>query len=59
MCIWCEFAGKYLVYFDSDSQQAAGSPVGQYGSRNKMSDREDENDDDKPRGGGHAKVKRR
>ncbi|XP_062284611.1 trimethylguanosine synthase isoform X1 [Scomber scombrus] len=37
-----------------DSQQAAG----QFGSRNKMSNREDDDEDDKPPLGGHAKVKR-
>lgn len=45
--------------FYSDPQQAAGSPNRQYGSRNKMSNGEDEDEDDKPPGGGHAKVKRR
>lgn len=47
--------------FDSDSQQAAGSPDKQHGSKNKMSSREedDNDDDDKLPRGGHAKVKRR
>lgn len=45
--------------FDSDSQQAAGSLSRQFGSRNKLSNREDDDEDDKPPGAGHAKVKRR
>nr|XP_033507275.1 trimethylguanosine synthase isoform X2 [Epinephelus lanceolatus] len=42
----------------TDSQQAAGSPDRQHGSRNYMPDREDDDDDDKPPGGGLAKIKR-
>lgn len=57
ICIWCELCLYILVCFDSDYQQPAGNPERQYGSRNKMSERDE--DDDKPPGGGHAKVKRR
>lgn len=56
MCIL--WGVKYGVYFDSDSQQAAGRPDRPHGSRNKMSGREDDDDDDKLPGG-RAKVKRR
>ncbi|XP_067460875.1 trimethylguanosine synthase isoform X2 [Thunnus thynnus] len=42
----------------NDSQRAAGSLGRQFGSRNKMSDRETDDDDDKPPGRRHAKVKR-
>lgn len=49
-----------LLCFDLGSQLAAGSPDREYGSWNKMSNREDEDEDkDKTPGGGHAKVKRR
>ncbi|XP_028987297.1 trimethylguanosine synthase isoform X2 [Betta splendens] len=44
----------------ADSHQAAGSPVRQYTSQNKLSNRkgDDDDEDDKPPAGGHAKVKR-
>lgn len=47
-----------ILYIWTDFQQAAGSTGRQFNSRINMSNRGDDNEDDKPPGG-QAKVKRR
>lgn len=59
ICEYSEICWLIFCMFCSDSRQVASKPDRQFGSRNKLSNREDEDEDDEPPGGVHAKIKRR